>query len=480
MTSILPAWIIPLGKIAEAIEPQAEMFDVAIVDEASQSGPEALVIFYLAKKVIVVGDDKQITPTSFVKKEDIQKLQERITDIPHYQHYGPEDSFYDLCEIKLKGKVRLREHFRSRPEIIQFSNQLCYGNGPLLPLKQFYPPKIPQALGSVYCKNADLKGKGTTKWNPKEAEAIFQHLKKILVDPLYDGLSFGIISLLGDYQSKKIEERILNEIPQEVIKERKILCGNAYTFQGSERDVLLLSLVITPQEDKRPLPLNQESDKRRFNVAISRAKEEVILFHSVEQDDLNPLCVRANLLKYFQSSLTLSQSSSFDIDIKALKSFVLDDKRSSYTPPRPFERWFEVTLFLIIQEKGHAITPKFKAAGKTVDFLIRGDKSSLVIDCFGKLSSGPLFNQELNSIPKENFWPHYYIIRESEFTLNPEEQLQKLWNKLDSLDILPSEQVSEKNEEELDTVEVEPDLPLPQHKFQEDELFWNQTRLDLS
>ncbi|MEE2745231.1 MAG: AAA domain-containing protein, partial [Bdellovibrionota bacterium] len=91
MTSILPVWIIPLYKISEITTPQAEMFDVAIIDEASQSGPEALVTFYLAKKVIVVGDDKQISPTSFVKKEEIQKLQERITDIPHYQHYGLED-----------------------------------------------------------------------------------------------------------------------------------------------------------------------------------------------------------------------------------------------------------------------------------------------------------------------------------------------------------------------------------------------------
>ncbi|MDC0255205.1 AAA domain-containing protein [Bacteriovoracales bacterium] len=478
MTSILPAWVMPLDKISEIVEPQAEMFDVAIVDEASQSGPEALVIFYLAKKVIVVGDDKQITPTSFVKREEVQKLQERITDIPHYQHYGPDDSFYDLCEIKLKGKVRLREHFRSRPEIIQFSNQLCYGNGPLLPLKQFYPPKIPQALGSIYCKDAELKGKGTTKWNPKEAEAIFQHLKKMLVDPLYKGLSFGIISLLGDYQSKKIEERILKEIPEDVIKEHKILCGNAYTFQGNERDVLLLSLVITPQEEKKLLPLNQESDKRRFNVAVSRAKEEVVAFHSVELKDLNPSCVRAKLLKYFQSTQTLNQSTSLDIDTKALKSFALDRKRSSYTPPRPFERWFEVTLFLIIQEKGYTITPKFEAAGKKVDFVITGDKSSLVIDCFGKLSSRPLFKQ--GSIPEENFWPHYYIIRESDFTLNPEDQLQNLWNKLDSLEILPSEHVSESNEEELDPTVVEPDIPLPQHKFQEDELFWNQTRLDLS
>jgi hypothetical protein len=492
--SILPAWIVPLSKVTEMITPEAEIFDVAIVDDASQLGPEAIILFYLAKRVIIFGDDKQLLPKNIIKREDIQQIQQRISDIPHFQHFGINDNFYDLCEIKLHEKVKLKEHFRSRPEIIQFSNQLSYGNTPLLPIKQFSPPKILETLKTIYCSETSLEGKGSEQWNPKEAETIFKILKEALSNPAYQDMTFGIISLSHHLQTKKITDKIISEIPRETIKRRQIICGPPSLFQGLERDVIFLSMVITTEENQLFDPQGQESDQRNFNLAVSRAKEQVILFHSVDYKNLKPFCLRAKLLKYFQTPHPWPLDIPPEHDTEALKTFIKDSKCFWSSPPRPFERWFEVILFLKIKEKGYFVIPKFETVGKKMDFMITGDKNSLVIDCFGKLSKNPLAIPSSDERTQVNHWPHYYIMRESLFTLDSEGCLQSLWDKLDSLGIHPLAPSPPKSQENLAPCPQEV-LEEGQKKYKEEQikecvkqekvlpeedLFWDQVKLDLS
>ena len=137
--SAIPGWVMPLYRVAETIKPGKDLFDVVIIDEASQSGPEALLLAYLAKKLVVVGDDKQISPTyAGVNHDDVNHLRARhLGDLPHADSYGVQQSFFDLAEIRYQGRIRLREHFRCMPEIIQFSNNLCYQGEPLIPLRQY-------------------------------------------------------------------------------------------------------------------------------------------------------------------------------------------------------------------------------------------------------------------------------------------------------------------------------------------------------
>ena len=272
--SAIPAWVMPLHRVAETIQPGTELFDIAIVDEASQSGPEALLLPYLAKKLVVVGDDKQIHPTyAGVNFEDVNQLRDRyIRGLPHSDAYGVDQSFFDLAEIRYRGRIRLREHFRCMPEIIQFSNNLSYRGEPLIPLRQYGAGRLEPTIATRHVADGYLSGTGQRSVNPPEAAAIVDEIVTICSDPSYEKKSIGVISLVGDAQAREIETRLVGELGPEEIERRQIVCGDAYAFQGDERDVMFLSMTSAPRENRRIPAMTDAAAQRRFNVAASRAK----------------------------------------------------------------------------------------------------------------------------------------------------------------------------------------------------------------
>ncbi len=138
----VPGWIMPLHRIWDTITPRQGMFDVIIIDEASQCSIEALPLFYLAKKIIIVGDDQQISPEVVGINEDKVFLmqRERLSGFQHTIAFDLHSSLFDHGRLRYgSSKVSLREHFRCMPEIIRFSNEMCYSSSPLVPLRQ-YPP----------------------------------------------------------------------------------------------------------------------------------------------------------------------------------------------------------------------------------------------------------------------------------------------------------------------------------------------------
>ena len=179
----VPAWIMPIFKVAESIEPKPEMFDTVIVDEASQSGPEALFLHYIAKKIVVVGDDQQISPESVgVDRTVVESLRNRYTfDLPHQDALGVDDSFFNQAEIRFGGRIRLREHFRCMPEIIQFSSSLCYQSEPLVPLRQYGAIRL-MPVRTSHVPDGYLSGKTSFVNNP-EAEAVVNELYAAVAIP---------------------------------------------------------------------------------------------------------------------------------------------------------------------------------------------------------------------------------------------------------------------------------------------------------
>jgi hypothetical protein len=121
----IPCWIMPLYQVVEQFQPEPETFDYIIIDEASQLGPDAIFLFYLAKKVIVVGDDKQTAPEYVGVKDDLVKslIHKHLkpsanNEIPFSDFYGLKHSFFDHCDRLTGGKrIVLQEHFRCMPEI---------------------------------------------------------------------------------------------------------------------------------------------------------------------------------------------------------------------------------------------------------------------------------------------------------------------------------------------------------------------------
>ncbi|MCG6553354.1 MAG: hypothetical protein L7F77_13595 [Candidatus Magnetominusculus sp. LBB02] len=141
----IPAWVMPLHRIWDTVEPAPEMFDVIIVDEASQCGLEALPLFYLGKKIIIVGDDKQISPDAVgLERVNVHNLMDDyLHDFAFRDQFHVQSSLFDHAKrLYPTRQITLREHFRCMPEIIRFSNELCYSNT-LIPLRQYGPDRLP-------------------------------------------------------------------------------------------------------------------------------------------------------------------------------------------------------------------------------------------------------------------------------------------------------------------------------------------------
>lgn len=473
----IPAWVMPLYRAADSIRPGPSKFDVAIIDESSQSGPEALVLLFLADKIVVVGDDKQISPDPFTRVEDVNRLREEyIADIPANDALTPENSFFDIARIRYPARVRLVEHFRCMPEIIQFSNDLCYKSEPLIPLRQFGAGRIEPVVSTVHVEGASNKGR-TQKTNPKEAAAIARQVAALMKDSRYDGKSFGVISLLGSRQARLIENEIRSLVDARELFARSLICGEAYAFQGDERDVMLLSLVSAPGPDSRIGVLGKAADERRFNVAMSRAKDQVWLFHSATINDLSPSDLRTRLLRYCLNPTRKAETMS-GVNIPELAEAARSANRTLDKPPGVFDSWFEVDVFLRIADRGLLIIPQYELHGKFIDMVVVGRAAKLAVECDGEAWHGADEWDKDSSRQRdlERCGLPFLRVRESAFYLDPEEALKPLWETLQRNGIIaqgepgarPIEYVTEAPDELEKSAAFEPSAPVSEERFGDD------------
>ena len=472
--SAIPAWIMPIYRVAETIRPGTDSFDVVIVDEASQSGPEALFLQYLAKKIIVVGDDKQISPEFIgITREDIELLRQRhISDLPHSDSVGIDSSFFDQAEIRYGGRIRLREHFRCMPEIIQFSNNLCYQAEPLIPLRQYGAQRL-EPIVTRQVEGGYLEGRRNVV-NPPEAEALVETVVACCSDPLYSDRTMGVISMQGPYQAHLIERLLLEQLGPEEFERRNLHCGDAYDFQGDERDVMFLSMVAGPMEDRRIGTLASARDERRFNVAVSRAKDQLWLFHTATLDDLSPKGLRYKLLEYCLNPRVETRSVE-DIDVKDLKEAARTQDRNVVSAPSSFDSWFEVDVFLKIVDRGYRVIPQFNVNRFSLDLVVEGLKGRLAVECDGDKWHGPdRYEYDMGRQRQlERCGWTFWRVRGSSFYRDPDGSLEDLWNTLSHLEIYPDagagvsgpqEGEREENEAAVQSEPVNvPDSSTPEH-----------------
>ena len=457
--SAIPAWVMPLHRVAETIRPGSEVFDVAIIDEASQSGPEALLLAYLAKKLVVVGDDKQIHPTyAGVDYTAVNQLRERhISHLPHAYAYGADHSFFDLAAIRYDGLIRLREHFRCMPEIIQFSNNLSYRGNPLIPLRQYGVGRLEPPVAAVHVSGGYQVGKGSRSVNSPEIEAIVNKVQQIHCDPAYEGKTIGIISLIGDAQAREIEKRLVREFGPDKMEARQIVCGNAYAFQGDERDVMLLSMVSAPEEFRRIRAMTDATAQRRFNVAASRARDQMLLFHTATLADLNPTCLRYQLLDYCLDP-KVETTEVLGLDVSNLEHVAFQADRQYVRPPDPFDSWFELDVFLHIVRRGYRVIPQFEVGGYRIDLVVQGLDGNLAVECDGDAWHGP-DEYETDAARQRDLercgW-RFWRLRESVFRLDPDAALSGLWDTLDQSGVFPT--AGEKLRKKVRRVETRDEL----------------------
>lgn len=432
----VPAWIMPLHRVYETVDAGAGIFDVIIVDEASQCGPEGLPLMYLGKRVLVVGDDKQISPEAVgVNRGQVQQLMRNyLFDFDHADSFDVESSLFDHGRIRFSNRISLREHFRCMPEIIRFSNDLCYRTDPLIPLRQ-YPPDRIEPLKTIAIQNGYREGAGNRVINRPEADAVVEAIEKCCMDDRYQGMTMGVIVLQGEAQAYHIEEKLLHKIGAEEMENRRLICGNPYSFQGDERDIIFLSMVAAPNE--RIGAMTKASDQRRFNVAASRAQDQMWLFCSATMNHLSEQCFRRRLLEHFLNPKShISQA--LGEDIEQLRKRAFQANRMIEKAPAPFDSWFEIDVALQIAGNGFRVVPQFEFADKRIDLVIQGEKSQLAVECDGDFWHGAdAYTADMERQRKlERCGWKFFRIRESHYYAKPKKALEPLWSLLEQMGIL--------------------------------------------
>lgn len=435
----VPVWIMPLHRAAQMFsEPKAGMFDIVIFDEASQCDIRGITIGYLGKKLLVVGDPEQISPAGiFQDQEKIFELISRfLFDVPFKDSFSITSSFFDLAKIRLSNIIQLNEHFRCVPEIIAFSNHHIY-EGKLKPLRYPHPKGLLKpALVPVFIEKGYQNA--NNKVNIPEAEAVVEKLVECLNDPNYqkrpNGVgshicTFGIVSLLAEDQAKYIKELILKRIDEKTIEERRIACGDAYAFQGDERDVMFLSMVkALDSEDPEDVvrPLTDEGAKRRFNVAVSRARDQMFLFHSISLEEFrNPNDWRYKLLNWFYHPRT----EELNAGREALKREFNSGRASQFS--------FDLGNILI--DRGYQVLPEYPVIGYRIDLVVQGTEARLAVECDGD-QYHTLENWEEDQVRERQLrragW-EFWRVTGSAFYRDKERALESLWKKLNELKIKP-------------------------------------------
>jgi len=264
------------------------------------------------------------------------------------------------------------------PEIIRFSNDLCYQTSPLIPLRQ-YPPQRLEPLKAVQVPNGYREGSINRVINRPEAEELVKTIICCCNDIRYKDKTMGVITLQGNAQASLIESMLLERLGAEEMHDRKLICGKPYSFQGDERHIIFISMVAAPNE--RIGSLSQPADQRRFNVAASRAKDQEWLFYSVTRNDLSTTDLRKKLLEFFEDPAKSTLPS--DINIDEIRIQAHKANRQIEKSPQPFESWFELDIALKIASKGFRVIPQYPAGGKRIDLVIEGNKTRLAVECDG-------------------------------------------------------------------------------------------------
>lgn len=413
----IPCWVMSHAKVSESLPAQLGAFDLVIVDEASQSDLWALPAVLRGKKILVVGDDKQVSPDgSFISAVRIQELRDRfLSEQPYATVLTPEKSLYDIASTVFAAqKVMLREHFRCVPAIIAYSDRFYDGIQPL---------RIPKASERIDPPLVDIfvpgGMRGVKDENSLEAQCILAEIEAIVANPQLAGRTIGVVSLLGPEQAKRIDSLVRQRIDAKELIRRRFDVGDARLFQGSERDIMFLSMVADPQRSKA---LSGNSSEQRFNVAASRARDRMYLVRSVEMSDLSHLDLRRGLLEHFNRPMEESR----DDEAKSLIDLC--------------ESGFEKQVYTELYSRGYRVVPQVKAGSFRIDMVVEGaDDARLAIECDGDEFHGPdrwqadMGRQRVLERAGWTFWRCFA----STWSLRREEVVEELLARLKAMGIEP-------------------------------------------
>ncbi|MCG5441500.1 DUF4011 domain-containing protein [Micromonospora sp. NIE79] len=289
--ALTPCVLVSPASAANFLAPGSQRFDLVIFDEASQIRvAEAIGAMGRGSAVVVVGDSRQMPPSS------IMQATHSVDEVDEGNGPVPEDLESILSEAVESGLPQrwLSWHYRSHDEsLIAFSNRYYYDNK----LSSLPSPGAASSAGVSWRRVEGQYDRGGSRTNEVEARAILADITRRLHDPATATQSVGVVTF--NIQQRDLILNLLEESTDPIIREHlsgavaePIFVKNLENVQGDERDVVLFSLAFSTNLETGQLPLNfgplsQAGGERRLNVAITRARRQVVLYSSFDPSDID-------------------------------------------------------------------------------------------------------------------------------------------------------------------------------------------------
>lgn len=391
VAALKPVFLMSPLSVAQYLKPGGLTFDLLLIDEASQVKPqEALGAILRAKQVVVVGDQKQMPPTSFFDRqisgddesgtEESDAGRELDTSVQLAQQSTDMESILALCDARFGNRAMLSWHYRSEhPSLIEVSNHEFYAG------KLLYPPSAEFAttingMSFVHVEDG-VYDRSRRRHNEIEAETICDHILNHVRD--HPNWTLGVVGL-SVAQRNLIQtkvEALCREHPHverfcDESKEEPCFVKNLENVQGDERDVIFVSIGYGKDANgyfgQSFGPVSQKGGERRLNVLFTRARKRCVIFASITHDDIRVDAAQNQGPRVLKRFMRYAATGDLDIPVET------GDEMES-----PFEE----DVASVLEEHGYVVHPQVGASGFKIDLAIVDPDNNnhyiLAIECDG-------------------------------------------------------------------------------------------------
>lgn len=470
MRQLKPCFLMSPTTVAEFIPNDAEFFDVVVIDEASQMLPsDALGSIARGKQCVVVGDPKQLPPTTFFGgspvDDDDQGDEAQLAAVA--------ESILDLALSAWRPPRHLRWHYRSRHSgLIKFSNSRFYDNQLIV----FPGPDEADESGGVKFnyvaegqyqpqrRGGTRQSRGAGNRNPAEAAAVVKSACEFMSDPGNRDLSLAIVAV-NRAQRDLIAELLDRESERNLVVRRyrqrwestlfPLMVSHLEAVQGDERDVVFISTVYGPETQGGPVrlrfgPITHAGGERRLNVLFTRAKHRVEVFSSMRANDIRATPSSSEGVQVLRDYLEYAATGRIEVGLDT------GDELES-----PFEEHVLTRLL----EKGYEVDPQVGVAGYRIDLGLKHPEYPhgylLGIECDGATYHSARSVRDRDrareAVLRDLGWEIYRIWSTDWFS-DPDYEIKRLVDHIESL--AAEGNVADEQEEGQALVAGRPDDPI--------------------
>ena len=428
VAKIKPVFLMSPLSVAQFLRPGGLTFDLLLIDEASQVRPaDAMGAILRSRQIVVVGDQKQLPPTSFFDRQvggEDEVDYEDIADLQASQ-VGDMESILSLCDSRAMAGLMLRWHYRSmHPSLIDVSNDEFYGDGLVCPPSP-EPPRQNFGLSLVPVEGEYARGR--KRDNPREAEVVAREILRHAREDA--GRTLGVVAL-SVAQRDTIRDRVeymRTEHPEldafcREAREEPFFVKNLENVQGDERDVIFISIGYGRDSGGYMAqsfgPVSASGGERRLNVLFTRARQTCRVFSSIRHGDIRLDATKHQGPRVLKRFLKFAETGELDVPL-------LSD--------REMDSPFEEAVAAALRSHGYRVAPQVGSSGFRIDLAVHDPDDEgrflLAVECDGARYHSSSWARERDrlrqAVLEQKGW-RFHRIWSTDWFYNRDVELRKL------------------------------------------------------